>query len=131
MGEIGLQQSLDGLRRILGLEVVIDLLPDIGIRSKAAAGDGVTVNAVSPGTILTPKLEAAFRRMADANGWADGKAAWPEVERAVLPHVVQVPLGKVGSAGDIAHAVAFLCSPLAGYITGVNLRVDGGVLPTL
>ena len=99
--------------------------------SKAAAGDGVTVNAVSPGTILTPKLEAAFREMADANGWADGKAAWPEVERAVLPHVVQVPLGKVGSADDIAHAVAFLCSPLAGYITGVNLRVDGGVLPTL
>ena len=99
--------------------------------SKAAAGDGVTVNAVSPGTILTPKLEAAFRKMADANGWADGKAAWPEVERAVLPHVVQVPLGRVGSANDIAHAVAFLCSPLAGYVKGVNLRVDGGALPTL
>ena len=99
--------------------------------SKAAAGDGVTVNAVSPGTILTPKLEAAFRKMADANGWVDGRAAWPEVERAVLPHVAQVPLGKVGSADDIAHAVAFLCSPLAGYITGVNLRVDGGALPTL
>jgi len=99
--------------------------------AKAAAGDGVTVNAVSPGTILTPKLEAAFRKMADANGWADGKAAWPAVERAVLPHVVQVPLGKVGSTDDIAHAVAFLCSPLAGYITGINLRVDGGVLPTM
>ncbi len=99
--------------------------------AKTAASDGVTVNAVSPGTILTPKLEAAFRKMADANGWADGKAAWPAVERAVLPHVVQVPLGKVGSTDDIAHAVAFLCSPLAGYITGVNLRVDGGVLPTL
>lgn len=99
--------------------------------SKAAAGDGVTVNAVSPGTVFTPKLEAAFRKMADANGWADGKAAWPEVERAVLPHVVQVPIGKVGSADDIAHAVAFLCSPLAGYVTGVNLRVDGGVLPTV
>ncbi len=99
--------------------------------AKAAASDGVTVNAVSPGTILTPKLEAAFRKMADANGWADGKAAWPAVERAVLPHVVQVPLGKVGSTDDIAHAVVFLCSPLAGYITGVNLRVDGRVLPTL
>ena len=37
--EIGLQQSLDRLRRVLGLEVVIDLLPDIGIRTKAAAGE--------------------------------------------------------------------------------------------
>lgn len=99
--------------------------------AKAAASDGVTVNAVSPGTILTPKLEAAFRKMGDTNGWVDGKATWPAVERAVLPHVVQVPLGKVGRMDDIAHAVAFLCSPLADYITGVNLRVDGGVLPTL
>ena len=39
MREIGLQQPLDGLRRILRLEVVIDLLPDIGIRTKAAAGE--------------------------------------------------------------------------------------------
>src|SRR5258708_12746808 len=37
MRKIGLQQSLDRLRRILGLEVVIDLLPDIGVRAKAAA----------------------------------------------------------------------------------------------
>ena len=41
------------------------------------------------------------------------------------------PLGRTGSADDIAHAVAFLCSPLAGYIIGFNLRVDGGVLPTV
>lgn len=68
--------------------------------------------------------EAAFRKMADANAWADGKAAWPAVEKAVLPHVVETPLGKVGSMDVIAHAVAFLCSPLACYITGFNLRVD-------
>src|SRR5271156_3330142 len=37
MREIGLQQSLDGLRRVLGLDVVIDLLSDIGIRAKTAA----------------------------------------------------------------------------------------------
>jgi len=52
--------------------------------SKAAAGDGVTVNAISPGTILTPKLEAAFRKMAESNGWVDGEATWSEIERAVL-----------------------------------------------
>ena len=99
--------------------------------SKSAAGDGVTVNAISPGTILTPKLEATFRKMASSNGWADGESAWSTIEQAVLPHVVQVPVGRVGKAVDIAYAVAFLCSPLADYITGVDLRIDGGVMPTL
>ena len=41
MREIGLQQALDGLRRVLGLDVVIDLLPDIGVRTEAAAGEEV------------------------------------------------------------------------------------------
>ena len=89
------------------------------------------MNAVSPGMVFTPRLEAVFRKMADANGWADDRAAWPEVEGAVLPHVAQVPVGKVGHADDIAHAVVFLCSPLAGYITGVNLRIDGGMVPSV
>jgi 3-oxoacyl-[acyl-carrier protein] reductase len=39
----------------------------------------------------------------------------------------QVPLGKLGSAEDIAHAVAFLASPQAGYITGETLHVNGGM----
>ncbi len=99
--------------------------------AKSVAPDGITVNAISPGTIMTPKLEAAFRKMAASNGWADAEADWPAIERAVLPHVVQVPLGKIGKADDIANAVIFLCSPLTGYITGVDLRIDGGVLPTL
>jgi 3-oxoacyl-[acyl-carrier protein] reductase len=99
--------------------------------SKAAAADGVTVNAISPGSVFTPKLENVFRNMAASNGWADREAAWPDIERAVLPHVLQVPIGRVGHATDIAHAVAFLCSPLAGYITGVDLRIDGGALPSL
>lgn len=99
--------------------------------AKAAAADGITVNAISPGTIMSPKLEAAFRKLAAANGWAEKEASWPVIERAVLPHVLPVPLGKVGKAEDIAHAVAFLCSPLAGYITGVDLRIDGGAMPAL
>ncbi|WP_174291496.1 SDR family NAD(P)-dependent oxidoreductase [Sphingomonas bacterium] len=99
--------------------------------SKAAAGDGITVNAISPGTILTPKLEAAFRAMAADKGWAAADAPWGEIERAVLPHVFDVPTGRVGLPEDIARAVAFLCSPHAGYITGVDLPIDGGAMPAL
>jgi len=40
-------------------------------------------------------------------------------------------MGRVGRLDDLANAVAFLASPAASYITGVNLRVDGGVFPGL
>lgn len=99
--------------------------------AKSAAIDGITVNAVSPGTVFTPKLETAFRDLAGKNGWADRDAEWAAVERAVLPHVASVPVGRVGTAEDIANTVVFLCSPLAGYITGMDLRVDGGMMPAI
>ncbi len=100
--------------------------------SKEVGRDGVTVNTVSPGTILTPKLERAFREMARERGWADGgEGEWPEVERSIVENVLAISLARVGRVEEIAHAVAFLCSPLAGYITGANLRVDGGIVPTV
>ncbi len=99
--------------------------------AKSAAADGITVNAVSPRTVFTPKLEAAFRDLAAKNGWAGKDENWPEVEAAVLPHVAPVPIGRVGTAGDIANAVAFLCSPLASYIIGMDFRIDGGMMPAI
>ncbi|MFZ4877819.1 SDR family NAD(P)-dependent oxidoreductase [Janthinobacterium sp. Mn2066] len=99
--------------------------------AKAVAADGITVNAVSPGTIHSATLDARFRAVAAERGLAQEGAPWEEVERAVLPLFAQVPLGRVGRLDDIAAAVAFLASPLAGYITGSNLRVDGGLSPGL
>jgi 3-oxoacyl-[acyl-carrier protein] reductase len=49
----------------------------------------------------------------------------------VLPLFAEVPMGRVGTLEEIADAVSFLVSPRAGYITGVNLRVDGGMLPAI
>ena len=98
--------------------------------AKAVAAEGITVNAISPGTIHSDTLDRAFREVARRHGLA-ADAPWGEVERTVLPLFAQVPVGRVGQVDDIANAAAFLASPLAGYITGTNLRVDGGLSPCL
>jgi 3-oxoacyl-[acyl-carrier protein] reductase len=99
--------------------------------AKAVAAECITVNAISPGTIRSAKLEDAFRNVAADRGIASRNAAWDEVQKGVLPLFAQVPLGRVGELTELADAVAFLASPLAGYITGINLRVDGGFSPVL
>jgi 3-oxoacyl-[acyl-carrier protein] reductase len=99
--------------------------------AKAVASDGVTVNAVSPGTIRSSTLDIRFREVAAERGLANEDTPWEEIERAVLPIFAQVPVGRVGRLEEIADAVAFLASPAAGYITGINLRIDGGMSPGL
>ncbi len=99
--------------------------------AKAVAADGITVNAVSPGTIRSSTLENRFREVAKERGSGDTGTPWKEIERTVLPMFVQVPVGRVGEVEEIANAIAFLASPAAGYITGINLRIDGGLSPSL
>lgn len=69
---------------------------------------GITVNCVAPGFIDT-----------------DMTKVLPQEQQAALK--TQIPLGRLGSPEDIAHAVAFLASPQAGYITGTTLHVNGGM----
>ena len=94
--------------------------------AKALAGTGVTSNTVSPGPIRTPGMESSLREMAAAQGQPYDFDAFEKqyVEGA------KMPVQRIGSPADIANAVAFLCSPLADFITGANLRVDGGMMPT-
>ncbi len=98
--------------------------------AKAVAMDGITANTISPGTIHSISLDEAFRKAAVEQGLA-ADAPWAEIERKVLPVFAQVPMGRVGTLGEIADSVAFLVSPRAGYITGANLRLDGGLWPGL
>ncbi|MCD1635715.1 SDR family NAD(P)-dependent oxidoreductase [Martelella mediterranea] len=98
--------------------------------AKAVAAEGVTVNTVSPGTIHSGKLDFRFREVAQAKGIAPD-ASWDEVEAAVLSLFAAVPVGRVGTLEEIADAVCFLASPRAAYITGSNLRLDGGMLPAI
>ncbi|MFD5245914.1 SDR family NAD(P)-dependent oxidoreductase [Amycolatopsis sp. NPDC058340] len=69
---------------------------------------GLRVNAVSPGLIDRPGL---------GDAWPEGVRRWRQA----------APLGRLGTPGDIANACLFLASPLASWITGHNLTVDGGV----
>ena len=68
----------------------------------------ITVNCVAPGFIATDMTESLA-----------------EAQKTAL--LATIPLGRLGQPDEIAHAVAFLCSPLAGYITGTELHVNGGM----
>jgi 3-oxoacyl-[acyl-carrier protein] reductase len=77
------------------------------VAAREFAKQSITVNAVAPGFVETDMTRdmptEAMKKFAD-----------------------QIPLGRVGQASDIANAVLFLCSPLADYITGLVLDVNGG-----
>ena len=75
---------------------------------------GIRVNSVCPATIVTP-IQAKF-------------GLPPEVAAASAKHyTARIPQNRFGSAEEVAHAVLFLASPAASYITGVELPVDGGL----
>jgi NAD(P)-dependent dehydrogenase (short-subunit alcohol dehydrogenase family) len=91
--------------------------------SRSLAGTGVTVNIVSPGTIYTRSVAAWFKEIGAREGWGDDEA---KSEVWVLNHMHKQDVRRIGRVGDIAAGVAYLASPLADYVTGINLKIDGG-----
>lgn len=87
-------------------------------------GSGITANTVSPGVIVTDGMRRMFEDGASSRGWPQ---QWSQLEARVVAEYAPNPTGRLGTGEDIAAAVAFLASPLAGYINGINLRVDGGI----
>jgi 3-oxoacyl-[acyl-carrier protein] reductase len=81
-------------------------------------GDGVLVNTILPGLIHTSMWDRAAGEIAEASGTTAAEV----LER----NGRGVPVGRYGTAEEVANAVVFLCSNAASYINGVALAIDGG-----
>lgn len=80
------------------------------------AAQGIRANTVVPGLIDTPRIATTVARMFSE-----------DLDEARAARARQVPMGRMGTAWDVAHACAFLASDAASYVTGTELVVDGGL----
>jgi hypothetical protein len=81
------------------------------------AGKGIRVNTVVPGQMHTPMVEARLAK----------QRAGGDIEALLKSRVARIPLGFMGDGRDTAHAVLFLASDEARFITGTEIVVDGGM----
>lgn len=96
--------------------------------SKWLRGNDVTVNAISPGATMTAQLERYMTTVAEKKGW---EGDLNTIERRIATEMMKIPVGRVGRTEEIAGMVAYLASPWAGFITGANIHIDGGVIGTV
>ena len=89
--------------------------------ARSIAASNVTINFVLPGTFETDRLRSNMEMTAKKKGIS--------VEAASAERMASVPAKRFGQPDELGAACAFLCSAQAGYITGQNLLIDGGVFP--
>jgi 3-oxoacyl-[acyl-carrier protein] reductase len=85
--------------------------------------DGITVNNILPGYTETSRLDQLKHKTAERLG-----KTTDEIDKQWL---AQIPAGRFAKPEEIANAILFLASPMASYINGINLPVDGGRTPSL
>lgn len=88
--------------------------------AEEVAGDGITVNAVLPGRVLTDRVRWLIERSAEASGRS--------VEEETAAQLATIPVGRFGEPADVGDLVAYLASDRASYLTGCSIQVDGGLL---
>jgi 3-oxoacyl-[acyl-carrier protein] reductase len=91
--------------------------------SREVASFGITVNNILPGTTNTARLHSLFAELASKRGVKS-----KDIEEEWLS---EIPAGRIAEPKEIAFVIAFLASPAASYINGINLPVDGGRLMCL
>lgn len=84
---------------------------------------GITVNNVLPGFTMTGRLEFLINSIAEKED--------KSFEAVKNEMISTIPMGRIGDASEVAAAIAFLASPAASYINGINVPVDGGKTPAL
>ena len=84
------------------------------------ARDGITVNTVLPGVVLTPRIIASQQTQAEAAGRT--------LEEQLVMATDGIPVGRLGDPTDMGNVIAFLASEQAHYVTGSVIQVDGGMI---
>jgi 3-oxoacyl-[acyl-carrier protein] reductase len=118
IGSSGVQQPI----RNLALSNIgrVGLAGYLKTLAAEVAGRGVTVNMVLPGRIATDRIAALDASTAERENVTAAEIA--ERSRA------NIPMGRYGDADEFAAMVTFLCSDLASYVTGEQIRCDGGLV---
>ena len=86
------------------------------------AADAIRVNSISPGSIRTPLLEFSASQLATG-----GKS----IDDMIAEFGASHPIGRVGTPAETSAVIAFLCSDAAAFVTGADLKVDGGLTAQL
>jgi 3-oxoacyl-[acyl-carrier protein] reductase len=86
---------------------------------------GVTSNVVAPGAILSEAARPTLIHLGQAHGWGE---TLDEIEHNFTLAMAPNDVGRLGRPEEIAAAVAYLASPVADYVSGATIRVDGGTI---